>query len=211
MRRNIGGHAHGNAARAVYQQVGIARRQHRRLLPAAVVVLGEIHRILVEIFQQAERGAGQPRLGVTHRGWRIGIHAAEIALPVYQRQAHRPVLRHAGQRVVNRAVAMGVIVAHHVADNLGGFAIGPAGDEAAFHAGIQNAPVHRLQTVAHVGQGARHDYAHRVIEITGLHLIDDVDACVFAGRTAKGSGCFNVNGVVAHACFSCLAFGEIGL
>jgi len=30
-------------------------------------------------------------------------------------------------------------------------------------------------TIAHIGQRAAYDHAHRVIEIAGLHLVDDVD------------------------------------
>jgi hypothetical protein len=40
--------------------------------------------------------------------------------------------------------------------------------------------VDRLQAVAHIGQGARHDHAHRVIEVARLHLVDDVDALELA-------------------------------
>ncbi len=126
VRRNVGRHADGDAAGAVDQQIGEARRQHLRLLPRAVVVVAEIDRVLVEIVEQAVGDLGQPRFGVAHRGRRIGVHRAEIALAVDQRQPHRPVLRHAGQRVVDRAVAVRVIIAHHVADDLGRLAIGPA-------------------------------------------------------------------------------------
>ena len=49
VRRDIGGHANGNAARAIDQQIGKTRRQHLRLLPRSVVVLGEINSVLVEI------------------------------------------------------------------------------------------------------------------------------------------------------------------
>src|SRR3546814_3860601 len=38
-----------------------------------------------------------------------------------------------------------------------------------------DAAVHRLQPVAHIGQRAADDHAHRVIEVAGLHLVDDVD------------------------------------
>ena len=37
--------------------------------------------------------------------------------------------------------------------------------------GVQNAAVHRLQAVAHVGQGAGHDNGHGVFQEGGLHLL----------------------------------------
>ncbi|MNC92127.1 hypothetical protein D3C83_84980 [compost metagenome] len=57
MRRDIGRHADGNAAGAVDQKIGEACRQHLRLPARAVVVVGEIDRILVEVLEQAVRGA----------------------------------------------------------------------------------------------------------------------------------------------------------
>ena len=67
---------------------------------------------------------GQARLGVAHRRRRIAVHRAEIALPVDQRQAHREVLRHAHQRVVDRLVAVRVVFTHHVADDARRLAVG---------------------------------------------------------------------------------------
>ena len=86
---------------------------------------------------------------------------------------------------------MRVIVTHDVADDLGALAIGAAGNEAALVAGEKDAPVNRFQTVTHIWQGAADDHAHRVIEIAGLHFIDDVDAGVFF--TAGGGGIQNFN------------------
>ena len=45
-----------------------------------------------------------------------------------------------------------------------------------------------LQAVAHVGQRAAHDHAHRVIEIAALHFVEDRDG-LDVGRPA-GSGPF---------------------
>ena len=40
---------------------------------------------------------------------------------------------------------------------------------------VEHAAVRRLQPVAHVGQRAPDDYAHRVIHVRALHLVFDVD------------------------------------
>jgi hypothetical protein len=66
-----------------------------------------------------------------------------------------------------------MVFTHDVADQTGRFAIGAAGDIAAFLRGVEDAAVDGLQAVADVGQCARHDHAHRVIEVRGLHLVDD--------------------------------------
>ena len=195
MRRNVGRHADGNAARAIDQQVGKTRRKHRRLLPRAIIIVGEIDGILVEIVKQAVGHFGQSRFGIAHRGRIIGIHRAEIALAIDQRHPHRPILRHADQREVDRGVTVWMIIAHHVADDLGAFAIGPPGDHAAFLRREQDPAVHWLEAIAHIGQRAGNDHAHRVIKVTRLHFIDNVDALILAERRG-GIGNF---GVVAHA------------
>jgi hypothetical protein len=42
--------------------------------------------------------------------------------------------------------------------------------------------VHRLQAVAHVGDRAAHDHAHRVIEVGSPHLVLDADRLLLGMR-----------------------------
>ena len=175
VRRDVGRHADRDAAGAVDQQVGEAGGQHLRLALAGVVIGLEVDRVLVDVAQQEVGDLGQPRFGVAHRRGRIGVHRAEIALAVDQRHAHRPVLGHAGQRVVDRAVAVRVIFTHDVTDDAARLAVGAPGDIARFLAGVEDAAVDRLQAVAHVGQRAADDHRHGIIEVAGLHLLDDGD------------------------------------
>ena len=62
---------------------------------------------------------GQARFGVAHGGRRVVVDAAEVALAVDQGVAHGEVLGHADQRVVDRRVAVRVVLAHHLADDGG--------------------------------------------------------------------------------------------
>ena len=48
--------------------------------------------------------------------------------------------------------------------------MGLVGEDTRLVHGVQDAAVHRLQTVAHVGKGARSDDAHRVLDERLLHL-----------------------------------------
>ena len=118
-------------------------------------------------------GLGEAALGVAHGRRRIAVDRAEIALPVDQRQAHGEVLRHAHQRVVDRLVAVRVVFAHHVADDARRLRVFLVGRVPLLVHRVEDAPVHRLQPVAHVGQRARHDHAHGVIEVGALHLVRD--------------------------------------
>ena len=173
VRRDIGCHADRNAGGAVDQQVRISRRQDLRLDFALVVVRLEIDRVAVDVVQQEHRRPGQPRLGIAHRRRAIAVHRAEITLPVDKLDPHRPGLRHAHHRVVDRGVAMRMELAHHVADRTRRLAIGLFRRKAALAHGMQDTPVHRLQSVAHIGQGTADDDRHRIGEIGGLHLLLD--------------------------------------
>ena len=195
VRRDVGGHPHRDAAGAVDQQVGEARRQNLGLVRRFVVIGLEIDRVLVDVLQQQHRRLGQARFGVAHRRRRIAVDRAEIALPVDQRHPHRKGLRHPHQRVVDRGVAVRMILAHDVAHHAGGFAIGLVRRVAGFLHGEQDSPMHRLQPVARVGQRARDDHAHRVIEIGAAHLLFDGHGHLPLRRNGRGRG-----GLIAHAC-----------
>ena len=97
----------GNAAG---KTVGSVRR--------LVVVRDEIDRVLVHVLHQRRAEMLQPRLGVPHGRRRIAFDRAEVALAVDEHLAHRPRLRHVDERRVNRLVAVRVVVAHRVADDL---------------------------------------------------------------------------------------------
>ena len=82
VRRDVGGHAHGDARAAVDEQVGEARGQHRRLLAALVVVGGPVDRLRVDVAQHLRGDAGQAALGVAHGGGGVAVDRAEVAVAV---------------------------------------------------------------------------------------------------------------------------------
>ncbi len=165
VRRDGGRHADGDALRAVGEQIGKGRRQHRRLFGGAVIGGAEIDRVLVDAVEQQARDFRQARLGVAHGGRVIAVDIAEIALPVDQRIALGEILRQPHQSVVDRLVAVRVEIAHHVADHLGRLLEGGVGVEPQEAHTVEDAPVHGFEAVARVGQRAVHDGGKRVGEI----------------------------------------------
>lgn len=111
---NVRGHADGNAARAVDQQAGDAGREDRRLLQPVVEVRLEVDGVLVDILQHHDGDAGEARLGVAVGRRGVTVHRPEVPLPVHQRIAQGEILHHAHHRVVDRAVAVRVVLAEHV-------------------------------------------------------------------------------------------------
>ncbi len=171
VRRDVRRHADGDAGRAVDEQVREARRQDRRLHVLAVVVGLEVDRVGVEVAQHLARDAVEPGLRVPHGGRGVVVDRAEVALAVDERVAQREVLRHAHERVVDRRVAVRVVLAHHRADDSGALHVAPVRLQPHLVHREQDAAVDGLQAVADVGQRAPDDDRHGVVEIRGAHLL----------------------------------------
>ena len=184
VRRDVGGHAHGDAGGAVDQEVRETRRQDGGFLVLAVVVVLEVDGVLVDV---ADHLHGQLRhLGfrVTRGGRAVVAGGAEVALAQRQRVAHGPVLDQAHQGVVDRGVAVRVVLAHDLADHAGALVVGALRAVAAVVHRVDHAAVHGLQAVAHVRQRAAHDDGHGVVKVGPLHFglqVDLVDLVVAGG------------------------------
>src|SRR5437588_413129 len=81
-----------------------------------VVVRVEADCLLLDVGEDFRSDLRHTRFGVAHRGGGVAVNRAEVALAVNERVAHREVLRHANDCVVNGGVAVRVILADHVAD-----------------------------------------------------------------------------------------------
>ena len=175
VRRNGCRHAHRDALRAVGEQVRERRRQHHRLFRLAVVVRPEVDRVVVDAIEQKPRNLGHARFRITVGGRVIAVDVAEIALPVDQRVARREILRQPHQRVVDRLIAVRMEITHHVTDDLGRLLERGAGLQPQQTHAVEDAAVHRLHTVARVGQRAVHDGGERIGEIALLERLAQGD------------------------------------
>ena len=183
--RNVGRHADRDAGRAVGEQVRERGRQHDRLLVGAVVGRAEIDGVLVDAVEERAGDVRQAAFGVAHGGGVIAVDVAEVALAVDQRVADGEVLGEAHERVVDRLVAVRVVVAHHLADDLGALLVAAVGIELQLAHGVEDAPVHGLQPVAHVGQRAVHDGRERVGEVALLERVVQVHGLDRAGAGGR--------------------------
>ena len=168
VRGNVGGHAHGNARRAVDEQVRQPRRQHYRFGFRPVVVRTVVHRILLDLGEQLIGDAREAAFGVAHGRRGVAVERSKIAGTIDQRVSQRKGLRHPDERFVNRGVAVRMKAAHHVADDLCALAVLGVGGEPLLPHRVQDAALHRLQPIAHVRQRARGDHRERVIQIPRL-------------------------------------------
>jgi hypothetical protein len=171
VRRDVRRHPDRDSGRAIHEQVRESRRHDGRLAPRLVVVRLEVDGVGVDVAQHLGREPREPALGVTHRGWRVVVERAEVALAVDERVADGEGLREPHERVVDGLVAVGVVRAHDVADDTGALQPGAVRLQPRLVHGVEDAPVHRLEPVAHVRQRARDDHAHRVVEEARAHLL----------------------------------------
>ncbi len=183
----------------------------------AVVVGTERHRLLIDLGEHLVGDARQPALRVAHRRGAVAVERTEVARAVDQRIAQRERLRHAHQGLVERGVAVRVVAAHHVADHLGALAMLGVGGQVLLPHREEDAALHRLQPVAHVGQGARRDDRERVIEIAALRGLVQRDAVSRAagwrrrrGRCRAAAGAARgIRGIAVEQRGGCLAgFGQ---
>ena len=130
-----------------------------------VVVGGEVDGVGVDVGEHLAGDAGEAGLGVTHGGGGVAVDGAEVALAVDDGVAQGEGLREADHGVVDGGVAVGVVVAHDVADDLGGLGVLLVELEAHLLHAVEDAAVDGLEAVADIGQGAADDDRHRVVEI----------------------------------------------
>ena len=175
VRRDVRGHAHGDAAGAVDQQVGVAAGHDRRLHERLVEVGHKVDGLLVQVGDHLLGDLGHARLGVAHGRGAVAVDGAEVALALHEHVARGEVLRQAHHRVVHSAVAVRVVLAQHVAHDARALAVGLVGRHAQLVHGVDDAPVHGLEAVAHVRQRAGDDDRHGVGDERLLHLRLQVD------------------------------------
>ena len=74
MRRNVGGHTHGDTGGTIDQQGRHTGRQYIGDLLGVVVVGNEIDGFFFKIGQQLVGDLGHPHFGVTHGSGRVAIY-----------------------------------------------------------------------------------------------------------------------------------------
>ena len=188
MGRDVGRHAHRDTAGAVDDEVRDASREDGGLEGGLVVVGGEVYGVGVDISEHFAGDAGHAGLGVPHGGWWVAVDGAEVALAVDHGVAEGEGLGHAHEGVVDGGVAVGVIVTHDVADDLGGLGVLLVELEAHLLHAVENAAVDGLEAVTNVGQGAADDHRHGVVEVRPAHLVFYIDGQQKGGAAALDGG-----------------------
>ena len=187
VRGHVGGHADGDAGRAVHEQVRERRREDLRLGLPVVVVGAQVDHALVDAVGDSHGRRREPALGVSVGSrWVVVAEAAEVAVAVHQGEPQRPRLGHPDQGVVDRGVAVRVQGRHHVADDAGALHVTAIRPQPHLGHPVEDPPVHRLEAVPGVRQGPGVDDRVGVLEVRALHLVGDVDVDDVLGEVVVG-------------------------
>ena len=170
---------------------GMPRRQYDWFLARAVVVGPERDGVLIDLGQHFVADAREPALGVAHGRGVVAVERSEVARAVDERIAQRKRLRHADECFVERRVTVRMVVAHHVADDLRALAVLGVGRQVLLPHRVEDAALHRLEPVAHVGQRARGDDRQRVVQVPRLRRLVQRDRRI-ARRRRRGRVGFGV-------------------
>ena len=155
------------------RRFGMAAGKHGRLFLGVVIICGEVDRFFIDIAQHFSCEARHFGFGVAVGRGAVAVDGAEVALADDERIAHREILRHFDHRVVDGRVAVRVVFAEHVTDDGRRLFCLRRNVHARLVHRIQDAAVHRLQSVAHVRERARGDDRHRVVEVRLAHFRRD--------------------------------------
>ena len=117
MRRDRGRHPHGDATRAIDQQVGKLAGQDPRFLVLLIVVGLEVDGVELDILEHLGGNRAELGLGIPHCRRRQTMDTAEIALAGDQQMPHVPPLGHACQGRIDRVITVRVISLHRLADD----------------------------------------------------------------------------------------------
>ncbi len=179
VRRDIRRHTDRYTDGAVDKQIRISRRENRGLLESVVVVRDEIDRVFVDIRQHFERELLELRLGVTVSSGRVAVDGTEVSVAVNERISHGEVLRQTHHCVIDGGVAVRMVTAEHRTDRVRALTVRLVRIKTVFVHGIKYASVDGLQAVAHIGQSARGDDRHGVIQKGFAHFSIDLDIDYF--------------------------------
>src|SRR5690606_15817481 len=115
------------------------------------------------------------------------------------------ILRHAHHGIVDRAVAMGMVLTHDVTDDAGRLAVRPVPVVAQLLHRIEDPAMNRRQAVANVRERAGDDHAQGVVEVGAAHLLLDRDGGLATARSPAAASRRNqpttIIAIAMTACF----------
>ena len=170
MGRNAGSHADGNSFRTVYQKVGNPDRQDLRFLLCLIKIRYKIHHIFIQISEEHFLGQFfQTCFRVSHGSRAISLDGSEVSVSVHQSLSFFEILCHNDKRLIDGAVAVGMVFTHGISHDSGTFPVRAVITDPQLIHIVQGSSLYRLQAVAYIRQRTGYNDTHRIINIGFLH------------------------------------------
>ena len=128
------------------------------------------------------------RFRVTVSRSRVAIDRTKVALAIDQHVAQRKILRHTHHRVIDRRIAVRVIITQRMTNDFGRLLILRRRGQIEIAHRLQNTTMHRFQTIANVRQRAIYQHAHGVGQVAFLHLLFDQKVANARGLVGRHRG-----------------------
>ena len=173
--RDVRCHPDGNSRSAVHQQGRQPGRKHGWFFQRLVEVLAPVDRVAVDVAEHHLGYRRKPTLGVAHGSGGIAIDRAVVSLPIDKWISQRKRLRHSHLGVVDRLIAVRVVLAKHLSNKAGALLVRRGRSHTLIVHRVQDSTLDGLEPVSNVGKGPRYDYAHRVVQVGRLHLVFNTD------------------------------------
>ena len=171
VRWDVGRHTDCDTGGTVDQQVWKTAGQNGRFLQAVIVVGLKIHRFLVDVGEHLHGNFAHLRLGVSVSCRRVAVDRTEVAVTVYQRVTQGKILCQTHQRIVNRSVAVRMVLTQHVTDRVSALTELSLRVQSVSVHGVQDTSVDRFESVSDIRQRTAGNDRHGVIQIRILHLL----------------------------------------
>ena len=117
MRRNICSHTYCNTRRTVYKKIWITGRQNCRFFAVIVKVRNKINCIFLDIFKHFHSDFAHSAFSITVSSGRVAVNRTKVTVTVNKSVPHRKRLSKPNHCVINRCVAVRMIVTEHFTDS----------------------------------------------------------------------------------------------
>ena len=173
--RHVCSHTYCNTAGTIHQEVRNACWHYAGFVTCIIEVAVHIDRFLLNVLHHSLANGWEARLSVTHSGSRVTIHWTEVTLTFNQRVTHIPGLGQTYQGTIYWAITVWVVLTEYVTHNAGWLTSGLVVRNAQLHHVEEDAAVNGLEAITHIGECARHNHRHRVVNIRRLHFFFYID------------------------------------
>ena len=168
-------HTHPDTGGTVDQKLRETRGQYSRLHIGFVEGGHHVDSIFFQIHEHFFGEAFQTALGVTVGSSGVAVDTTEVTVTIDHAHTQREGLSQTHHGIVNRTVAVGVIITDDFPDDLCTLGVAVRFGQAEFFHSVKDTAVHGFEPVADIRDGAADVDTQRILQIGSMHDVLNVD------------------------------------